>query len=141
MSFFLMLFLITIVTVTVFSFLNQSGCTSFKDTMSLRSNWLRIFSCLLIFTFVFLLSGCWGTPQTVIVEKIRIVKQSIPEAHLAECVPKPLLDKNSYMAMGLNEREEQLTLYSLNALATLSLCNKQIQKIRELNNDYQQKDK
>ena len=138
MSFLLMLFLITIL---AFSIFNMSERVSFKQTASSKKNWLRFFSSIFIFMLVFLLSGCWTTPEPIIVERIRIVKQNIPEAHLAECVPKPLLDKKLYMAMELNEREEQLTLYSLNALATLSLCNKQIQKIRELNNDYQQKDK
>lgn len=136
---FLLIFIVAMIFVVSMFWNDPLELASFKKHQILEPSRLIFFPGLIVLIAGFLLVGCCTPPPPIIIEKVKIVRQTIPESHLLECVPPALIDKKSFMAMELNEREEGLTLYSLGTLASLSNCNKQIQKIRELNDDYQPK--
>jgi hypothetical protein len=91
----------------------------------------------LLLSVVALLTGCSTPAPPVTITKVVTVKQKIPEAHLSPCVASPLFDKEGYISSEMYTREEKLTLYVLDLLSTISVCNKQITEIRKLNSDNQ----
>ncbi len=97
--------------------------------------YFRIF--ILVMLSIFVLTGCCTPPPPVVVEKVTIVKQHIPEAHLLSCKAPTLFSRDYFLSLDPPAREELLTTLSLDFGAALSKCNEQITQIRKLNNDSQ----
>lgn len=70
----------------------------------------------------------------IVAQPVKIVQVKIPDSLLASCVPQRPIDKQSYMALTLDERELALSKYILSLYGTIAVCNKQLNNIKTLNN-------
>lgn len=81
-----------------------------------------------------LLAGCASTRTTELnIEDKEIVHISIPTHLTQECKPEKPIDKESYLALKIYEREEELSRYIVTLYSTIAQCNSQISQIKKLN--------
>jgi len=95
----------------------------------------------LVFLSTLFLGACASTTiEKEYVTKTNTIKQKIPDDLLTTIEPKPLINKEEYLSLPPYKREEYLTNYILDLISQLKVCNSQILRIKELNNESKPKD-
>lgn len=79
---------------------------------------------------IFLLSGCQLFKSDVVIKK-EPVFISPPKIFLKECVSTKPIDKNSFLVLSQNKKEEYLTGYISDLLMDVDNCNEKITSIRD----------
>jgi hypothetical protein len=94
---------------------------------------------LILFTSIFVLTGCASSPNynTLEVKEKEVIKIKIQEELLVPCIPEKPLSKENYLKLQLHERELYLTNYSKSLLLTIKDCNIKLQKIKEFQDKQQ----
>lgn len=81
------------------------------------------------------LTGCGTTPQKEIVTQTKVVRVTIPDTLLTNCIPNKPISKEEYLQLNIWEREQYLVSYNIYLLSVIKECNIKIDKIRELNRE------
>jgi hypothetical protein len=91
------------------------------------SLWGKVFGVVLLI----LMAGCASNPPTV-VTKIERVYVTVPESMVQPCTPDRPMDRASYMALEVYDREREMAMYSVGLLKTIGQCNAQLKAIKNL---------
>jgi len=87
-----------------------------------------------IIIFTLLITGCSSIqPSLLPTSPSKIVYVKIPDYLLEKCAVDKPIDQDTYMKLTLSQRESILTEYIITLYSTISKCNKQIEKIRNIN--------
>lgn len=89
----------------------------------------------------FILSGCALTPKKEVVTQTKVVRITIPDKLLTNCIPNKPISKEEYLQLKIWEREQYLVSYNIYLLSVIKECNIKIDKIRELNREINNENK
>lgn len=97
-----------------------------------KSKLLTVVVSILVGLFI---AGCASSPtyNKLEVKEKEVVKVYVPDELLTPCIPDKPIDRETYLAQELHEREIYLTNYNISILRTLKECNIKLEKIKEFN--------